>query len=107
MHTRQRSTPRTGVRRLRHPSLLSVLILLALLCGATLWSSVAAPTHPASRISFTFTRVVDTNSPIPGGIGNFIFFTDPFTTVSLDGHPAVSIENGTVVFSVSGPFGQR
>lgn len=107
MHTRQRSTPRTGVRRLRHPSLLSVLILLALLCGATLWSSVAAPTHPASRISFTFTRVVDTNSPIPGGIGNFIFFTDPFTTFSLDGRPAVSIENGTVVFSGSGAFGQR
>ena len=27
---------------------------------------------------FTFTRVVDTSTEIPGGTGNFIFFTDPF-----------------------------
>src|SRR5215216_7108103 len=60
----------------------------------------------AKPISFTFIRVVDTNSSIPGGMGNFIFFTDPFTTSSLDSRPAVSIENGTIVFSGSGAFGQ-
>jgi hypothetical protein len=60
----------------------------------------------AEPISFTFMRVVDTNSPVPGGMGNFIFFTDPFTTTSLDSRPAVSIENGTIVFSGSGASGQ-
>ena len=44
---------------------------------------------------------------IPGGTGNFIFFTDPFTTTSVDGRPAASIENGIVVFSGSGPSGQK
>ena len=50
---------------------------------------------------FTFTRVVDTSTEIPGGTGNFIFFTDPFTTTSVDSRPATSIENGIVVFSGS------
>lgn len=167
MHTIQRSIRHHGVCRLLYPSLLSVVILLALSCGATVWTGLAAPLCPASfrhrilnsndivttninkvgfgqdiaiqpngkilvgiinrigegkissdkelvaavgqanSISFTFTRVVDTNSPIPGGTGNFIFFTDPFTTSSLDSRPAVSIENGTIVFSGSGAFGQR
>ena len=40
-------------------------------------------------------------------MGNFISFTDPFTESSLDGRPAVSIENGTIVFSGSGASGQR
>jgi len=61
----------------------------------------------AELVSFTFTRVVDTNSPIPGGSGNFIFFTDPFSTRAMDDRPAVAIENGTIVFSGSGAFGQR
>jgi hypothetical protein len=56
---------------------------------------------------FTFTRVVDTTTPIPGGTGNFIFFTDPFTTTLMDSRPATSIENGIVVFSGSGPSGQE
>ena len=56
---------------------------------------------------FTFTRVVDTTTEIPGGTGNFIFFTDPFATTSVDGRPAASIENGIVVFTGSGASGQR
>jgi hypothetical protein len=59
----------------------------------------------------TFVRVVDTNTPIPGGTGNFTFFTDPFTSSLtdpiLDGRPAVSIENKIVVFSGSGASGQK
>ena len=51
--------------------------------------------------------VVDTSTEIPGGTGNFIFFTDPFATTSVDGRPATSIENGIVVFSGSGPSGQE
>ena len=61
----------------------------------------------AEPIPFTFTRVVDSNTPIPGGTGNFLFFTDPFTTMLVDSRPAASIENGIVVFSGSGPSGQN
>jgi len=60
----------------------------------------------AEPASFTFMRVVDTNSQLPNATGNFIAFTDPFATASLDGRPALSIENGTVVFSGSGASGQ-
>jgi len=61
----------------------------------------------AEPILLTFTRVVETTTPIPGGSGNFIFFTDPFTTNGMDSRPATSIENGIVVFSGSGQSGQK
>ena len=41
-----------------------------------------------SAAEFTFTRIVDTNTAIPGGSGNFISFTDSF----------VSVDKGDVAF---------
>jgi len=42
----------------------------------------------AGAADFTFKRIVDTNTAIPGGSGNFISFTDSF----------VSVDQGDVAF---------
>jgi hypothetical protein len=57
-----------------------VFLCVALLCLA------AIGTPRAESGSFTFTKIVDTNTPIPGGVGNFVAFGAPVfdgTTVAF------------------------
>src|SRR5262245_43448263 len=57
--------------------------LLALLGAGALCVAIATPRAEAA--SFTFTKIADTNTPMPGGSGNFAFFGIPV----LDGSSVV------------------
>ena len=50
--------------------------------------------HTGQALPFTFTKIADTNTSIPGGTGNFTLFGAP------------SLETGTVTFTDFGPSGQ-
>jgi len=63
-----------------------VVVVLSLLCAGV---------RPAGAVSFTFTKVADENTAIPGGTGTFTGFSDPF----LDG--------GNVIFLAVGSNGQE
>lgn len=73
----------------RRPWLLS-LALLSILFGGPL----ADPRQAASALTWTYVKIADTDTPIPGGTGNFTFVGQP------------GLGDGVVAFRGEGPGGQ-